>query len=161
ELWKSDGTPGGTGLVKDLNPGKAGSSPHSLITMGSILHFGAGSGEWWKSDGTSQGTVKVNKQLFIFNFYALKDSLVVAGRDKNSEITLWKASPDTGKMEVIKEFGRIGDDFVVFNNLLYFAADDCQHGVALWKSDGTSAGTLLVSVVNRDKSDSEFFSNIR
>lgn len=150
ELWKSDGTPDGTVLVKDLIPGKAGSNPHSLTNVGNVLHFGGEPDGWWKSDGTSKGTVKVDKQLFVEDFITLKHSLLVVGReDENSEIyALWKASPDTGRLEMIKEFVDFGLSFVVFNNLLYFSADDCKHGEALWKSDGTSAGTLLVSDIN-------------
>lgn len=37
---------------------------------------------------------------------------------------------------------------VEFNGLLYFAAADADHGIELWKSDGTSAGTTLVKDLN-------------
>jgi ELWxxDGT repeat protein len=32
----------------------------------------------------------------------------------------------------------------VFNNVLYFTADDGQHGPELWRSDGTPTGTYIV-----------------
>ena len=41
ELWKSDGTPAGTVLVKDINPGTAGSTPTYLINVGGTLYFAA------------------------------------------------------------------------------------------------------------------------
>ena len=63
ELWKSDGTPGGTVMVKDINPGTLGSNPTSLTVVGSTLFFAATDGvhgpELWKSDGTAAGTVMV------------------------------------------------------------------------------------------------------
>ena len=31
---------------------------------------------------------------------------------------------------------------------LFFTADDAQHGVELWKSDGTEAGTVMVKDIN-------------
>ncbi len=64
ELWKTDGTLAGTGLVKDVNPGPDGSLPGSL-TAGSdgLLYFAASDGEHgvelWRSDGTAEGTVMV------------------------------------------------------------------------------------------------------
>src|SRR5262249_55605910 len=63
ELWKSDGTPGGTVLVKDIAPGTPDGSPELLTNVGGTLFFRAfepatGS-ELWKSDGTAEGTVLV------------------------------------------------------------------------------------------------------
>src|SRR5689334_16763056 len=63
ELWTSDGTADGTRLVKDINPGPAGSDPDNLTAVGDSLYFtagvpGGGTGIW-RSDGTAQGTVLV------------------------------------------------------------------------------------------------------
>ncbi|MDH3693531.1 MAG: hypothetical protein OER96_03040, partial [Gammaproteobacteria bacterium] len=43
ELWKSDGTEGGTVLVKDINPG-GGSSPSRLTNLNGVLYFRATDG---------------------------------------------------------------------------------------------------------------------
>src|SRR5205085_1262186 len=63
ELWKTDGTPGGTVLVKDIPAGAAGSTPATLSKVGGALFFSANDGshgvELWKSDGTLGGTVLV------------------------------------------------------------------------------------------------------
>lgn len=59
-LWKSDGTEAGTQLVKDINPGSAGSSPDQFVNVNGTLFFRADDGvhgrELWKSDGTAEGT---------------------------------------------------------------------------------------------------------
>src|ERR1043165_1163051 len=34
--------------------------------------------------------------------------------------------------------------FTEFNNVLFFAAKSAGHGIELWKTDGTPAGTVLV-----------------
>ncbi len=63
ELWTTDGTPEGTVLVKDVNPGPDGSLPGSLTAAGGLLYFAATDGEHgvelWRSDGTEAGTVMV------------------------------------------------------------------------------------------------------
>jgi len=60
ELWKSDGTPGGTAMVLDINPSSSSSLPSDLKVMGSKLYFSAGEEahgqEIWVSDGTGAGT---------------------------------------------------------------------------------------------------------
>src|SRR4051794_27527169 len=44
ELWKSDGTGGGTVMVSDINPGTLSSNPSSLTVVGSTLFFAATDG---------------------------------------------------------------------------------------------------------------------
>ncbi len=61
ELWRTDGTPEGTGLVADLFPGPEGSDPYCLGEVGGRLVFGAKGGsrgrDVWATDGTGEGTV--------------------------------------------------------------------------------------------------------
>lgn len=62
ELWKSDGTEGGTVMVKDINP-VTSSNPANLLALGETLFFTADNGtygvELWQSDGTAEGTFLV------------------------------------------------------------------------------------------------------
>ncbi len=65
ELWKTDGTSGGTQVVKDINPydNSATESPYYLTDVNGVLFFTANDGvhgrELWKSDGTKKGTQMV------------------------------------------------------------------------------------------------------
>src|SRR5438067_11707950 len=66
ELYRSDGTSGGTFLLKDIQPGPKGSNPTFLATVGDTLFFSAGDGistSLWKTDGSVDGTVKLNGTL--------------------------------------------------------------------------------------------------
>lgn len=63
ELWVSDGTPGGTRLLRDIYPGPNDGHPTGLTVMGGRVYFAAyepGAGdELWSTDGTAAGTVRV------------------------------------------------------------------------------------------------------
>jgi ELWxxDGT repeat protein len=63
ELWKTDGTPQGTALVRDTVPGPDSSDPAGLTAAGGRLFFSARDGlhgrELWTSDGTARGTRRV------------------------------------------------------------------------------------------------------
>jgi ELWxxDGT repeat protein len=62
ELWKSNGTPAGTVMVKDINPGSASSSPSQLTNVNGTLYFIADDGahglELWKSNDSGTQLVK-------------------------------------------------------------------------------------------------------
>ena len=118
ELWRTDGTATGTGLVKDINttatlnsfPGASGTPfPTEFVFFNGAWFFSADDGvtgtELWKSDGTPGGTVRVK------------------------DIRSGASSSPRG--------------FTVFNNFLYFSADDGVSGRELWKTDGTEANTEI------------------
>jgi ELWxxDGT repeat protein len=67
ELWKSDGTAGGTQLLKDINPSGNSSNITYLTAVGSRVFFNADDGvhglELWTSDGTAAGTHLVESNL--------------------------------------------------------------------------------------------------
>lgn len=61
ELWRTDGTPAGTRLVKDIFPGELGSAPREFMVLApGLALFTANDGiegrEIWISDGTEAGT---------------------------------------------------------------------------------------------------------
>src|SRR5215216_4608436 len=104
ELYRSDGTPGGTVLVKDINPGPDGSSPSSLLNANGTLFFIATVSpdrqELWKSDGTAAGTVRVsdNVNLRVTTFgggdpdlEALKGEVFFRGYDPATGVEVWKS----------------------------------------------------------------------
>jgi ELWxxDGT repeat protein len=119
ELWKSDGTPAGTIIIKDINGATDSAISgfyQEMIDLNGTLFFVASAGfrngavELWRSDGTAAGTTMV--------------------KDINP----------TGSSNP--------HELISVNGTLYFVADDGVHGEELWKSDGTAAGTTMVKDIN-------------
>jgi ELWxxDGT repeat protein len=60
ELWFSDGTAGGTNMIRDINTGAADSDSHDPSRAGGFVYFSATDAthgdELWRTDGTHSGT---------------------------------------------------------------------------------------------------------
>jgi len=132
ELWASDGTPAGTVLVRDINPGRKpgapepcedfpdaprrhdtglSSDPQDFVLLGSVALFTADDGlrgrELWITNGTFRGTRR------------LAD--LIPGRR-----------------------GSAPHDLVRFHGHVYFLAANPGQGESLWRTDGTAQGTTRV-----------------
>ena len=150
ELWRTDGTPTGTQLVKDIVPGSGSSAPWELTDFGGSLYFVA-NGTLFRSNGTPGGTTRFRADLKV----AAGESLAVhAGRlyfaadDGASGRELWRTDgTDAGTSRVADIVpGPAGSDplrTLSAGGLLYFTAEDAA-GRELWRTDGTAAGTLRI-----------------
>ena len=82
ELWVTDGTPAGTRIVRDINPGRAASGPDELTAAGGRLYFAAAEEthgrELWTSDGTAAGT-RLVQDIAPFGPSSEPADLTVAG----------------------------------------------------------------------------------
>jgi ELWxxDGT repeat protein len=143
ELWKSDGTAAGTTLVKDINPGGGtdyygryvphGSSIGYLTIVNGTMLFSADDGtsgqELWKSDGTAAGTTLV------------KDIFPGSG-------TIRQGDPYSGYSYTYVVNSSSPSNLRNVNGTLFFTAWDGTYFAKLWKSDGTTAGTVVVKDIN-------------
>jgi ELWxxDGT repeat protein/VCBS repeat-containing protein len=119
ELWRSDGTAGGTALVTDLNvtpDSRSSASPSNLTVVNNTLFFSATNGlngiELWSLDLTQP------------------DATPTLVRDIRS-------GGDSSPANLVN-----------FNGTLYFRANDGT-GLGLWRSDGTAAGTTRVAGITQ------------
>ncbi len=167
ELWVTDGTPTGTRLVKDINPGlPSGDGPSGFMVFGDRVLFTADDGvhgiELWVTDGTAAGTnmVKdINPGLpgglrYGGDFTVLGDRVLFtansgAGTD---DYELWVTDGTTTGTVLVKDInpgpeGGWPAGFAVFGSEALFTADDGVNGAELWVTDGTATGTRLIKDV--------------
>ena len=147
ELWTSDGTPGGTALVADLQPGAASSDPVGLIAFQGRLAFVAwGAGALvYTSDGTAANTAPIHPS-FTANFGAYGPVLFTVGGRLVAQWAFQFLASD-GTQGVPPVTIGPGTDYTVrvVDTVAYYSADDGVHGDELWQTDGTPAGTHLVA----------------
>jgi len=127
ELWVSDDTSEGTLMIKDINVGSVSSSPRNLVNLNGIAYFLA-------NDGAS------GDQLWRSDGTSLGTSVV---KDLSNE-------------------GYIVKDLLVFNGeLLLFAKSFNSSSTSntygkVWKSDGTEAGTFLLTYLSKTSDVKEY-----
>lgn len=177
ELWRTDGTPGGTEMVIDIHPGRpvpccdiAGSSPRGLTDVDGTLFFNAASPkhgrELWKSDGTAEGTTLVfditpGAESTRFGDETLSSNgmlyFTVVNSDTNGLITsveLWVTDgTDVGTRKLAgdaRAFSRTPFSLVDIDGTVFFSLEDGSSDVQIWMTDGTSAGTNLALKIATD-----------
>jgi ELWxxDGT repeat protein len=160
-LWKSDGTPAGTSLVRRWPDSAFGSTvvfPEAAVgktlffIVDRVDKYGI---ELWKSDGTKAGTVLVkdirpgpgsSKPL---NLTAKGGTVYFSANDGVHGRELWKSDGTRSGTVLVKDIhpgprGSAPRQSTASNGRLFFSAADGRHGRELWRSNGWSGGTALV-----------------
>jgi len=156
-LWKSDGTENGTLMVKGAPLG-VDVTNNSFIQSGSLVYFGASSTgstpiyKLWESDGTTIGTKVVkdvpdgvfpNPEHWVTNmnpgdWLDVDGILYFRGAD-GVDYHLWRTDGTADGTYTVSAQPLYPEYLTRVGSAIYFAS-----GSALWKSDGTEAGTELV-----------------
>jgi ELWxxDGT repeat protein len=159
EEWTSDGTASGTYLLKDINPGSGGSYPRIVDVTPSAVFFTARDSmnieRLWKSDGTADGTVPISLppgtsgtpgSAAVTPFY-------FSGYDSVHGSELWKSDGTARNTVFVKDidqrnFGSYPRSLVDAGGTLFFLAEDATTlQPALFRTDGTAIGTVLLTDV--------------
>ena len=147
ELWKSDGTAGGTVRVADIVPGPLGSHPHQLTAAAGKLYFTADDGvhgdEPWVSDGTAAGTHMVADlragpdSSYPDSFSTVDGTLLFSAFDGVHGVEPWRTDGRTTGTRMIQDIapGPLSSNpsgFTAAGSNVYFAANDNTTGFEPW-----------------------------
>ena len=165
---------GSVELVADISPGAADTTVYDMESANGLLYFTIGeslvSQALWRSDGTSAGTFKLANVAVTHNssdasapkLVPVNDSVYFSGLSSSGE-ELWKSDGTVAGTVLVKdiypgttysyEYGIRRNsskpaELININGTLFFAATDSEFGRELWKSDGTTVGTVLVKDAN-------------
>lgn len=168
EFWKTDGTSGGTSLVKDIQTGVAASNPSGLLATTTSIYFFANDGvsgmEPWISDGTTGGTTLLKDinngaagstattSVFV---KAAAGPVYFAANDGVNGNELWRSMGNTLSTTLAADINSGGGNsnpanMLVANNNVYFAATDGVTGIEPWTFDPLAAG--IKEIKNSDLS---------
>ncbi|HMS17930.1 MAG TPA: hypothetical protein PKA37_13895, partial [Planctomycetota bacterium] len=162
ELWRTDGTVLGTFLIQDTMPGVASSLPSELFAVGSQIYF---QGEWpslgrelLTSDG-SGSSVNLIKDIHPSGSSAPRSfstdgTHTIFFADNGSHgLELWRTDGTESGTVMVKDIHPgaasslvLPPGIPVFSASCptAFLANDGVHGVELWITDGSDAGTTLL-----------------
>ncbi|CAN5730491.1 hypothetical protein BH10CHL1_BH10CHL1_50130 [soil metagenome] len=156
-VWKTNGTAAGTVPVHVV-PNQS-TTPTRLVVLNDKLYFTyRSSPTLWRSDGTPQGTRQVTEFFqsprppyrqvsSLYNFTAVGDMLFFVAHYVNGHTTeLWKVTGEEADLTLINVLPQTNYWLAAANGMLYFSDENFEptSGEALWKTDGTPEGTLIV-----------------
>lgn len=155
----TDGTPTGTTMLADVQPGSFGSNCTTRVARGADVFFDGNlflhGAELFLADGVTRAVTQLTNAAPAVaprGLAALGGLVVFSGVSANGREPWVSDGTPAGTFELLDVNPGAADGFTLFSEKFttvagqtFFAANDGSHGVELWVTDGTSAGTHLVA----------------
>ena len=148
-------------IDKDGTNANGGAQIYDIIANGNEIYFAGTNGvngiQIWQSNGTSAGTfqlpdINTSGGSGIYNLTVFNNELYFGATDGVNGVELWRSSSLSKPISnfiLVSNINPSGDsdpyDFTALKGELYFFADDGTDGTQLWKTNGTTAGTTMVT----------------
>ena len=158
ELWRSDGSAAATTLVKAIRPGNTETGIGAAAVMNGILYFpvvtnsGSAKAELWRSDGTDAGTYPIfaSPSWSFSRLTAIGSALYFwTGDFQGGSVWTSDGTPagtvqlaSVGAENILTPYSK----FVALNGIVYFLGSEWAVGTALWRTNGTLAGTYKLDL---------------
>ena len=154
-LWVTDGTPNGTTELTVTGASSNGLNPQQITAFGtSWLFYGAdtvGFSHPWITDGTGPGTTELSTTATdVGSITPIAGGTAVFSADTGSgpPENLWVTDGTPGGTQAVPGLGTLdtanssfGADFVAWNGVAAFYAQQFGAGAGIWTTDGTQSGT--------------------
>jgi ELWxxDGT repeat protein len=147
--WSLCYTYGTREAITTVLSGTGTSVPRNLTNVHGVLYYFNDTGELWKSDGTTSGTVLLRNLNKITSITDVNGKGFMLSETADGGLELWRTNT-TGLVKV--KTLRTGPatatrsyPTAAVGNMFYFVANDGIHGNEVWRSDGTSIGTYMIS----------------
>ncbi len=154
ELWKAMASPLTAVMVKDINPGSAGSSPSSFLVYKNVLYFSADDGshgkEVWRSDGTPGGTYLFNDSYNGKNSGGFYYPIIMGGNlywtsSNGTTYDIWKSDGSkAGTKKIFSGLNSYWSNPTNLGNKILFQGYTLKTGFEPWITDGTTSGTKIL-----------------
>jgi ELWxxDGT repeat protein len=149
DFWVTDGTPAGTHMLKKLG---VYSNSDYFTRAGRYLYYYDVTNKLYRTDGTAAGTsiVELPQVDEMLAPVAIGDKLIFSGHTKALGWELWESTDNLRTAQLIRDIHRGPTDSIELSQsepttkAVYFGVSFGSQGSELWKSDGTSAGTVKV-----------------
>ncbi len=128
ELYRTNGTTAGTSLIKDIHPGPIDSIPTALTTLNGVTYFAADDSV---TEDPDTGFATFDRELW-------RTDGTAAGTYRVKDIN---PGPATS----------FAYGLTTYQSNIYFTAVDATNVQRLYKTDGTTAGTVPVASIFADK----------